>query len=334
MKSEDFDYNLPKKLIAIYPKDKRDESRLLVLNKKKGSINHKIFFNITDYLIPGDLLVLNNTKVIPAQLFCEKDGKETELLLTQRLSHSEWKVLITKPKQDAVINFPGKMSGKLIKNSQNDWIVVFDREADEYIQSYGKMPLPPYIERNSEDKDKSTYQTIYAKKDGAIAAHTAGLHFTEQLLEQIRNNCVDIKFITLHVGIGTFRPVKTENIADHVMHKEYVEIPEDTSSAVSFAKKSSRRVVAVGTTSVRALESAAGESGILEPISDFTDLFIYPPYNYKIVDAMITNFHLPKSTLLMLVSAFCGRELLFETYSAAIKENYRFLSYGDAMFIY
>ena len=213
MKSEDFDYNLPKKLIAIYPKDKRDESRLLVLNKKKGSINHKIFFNITDYLIPGDLLVLNNTKVIPAQLFCEKDGKETELLLTQRLSHSEWKVLITKPKQDAVINFPGKMSGKLIKNSQNDWIVVFDREADEYIQSYGKMPLPPYIERNSEDKDKSTYQTIYAKKDGAIAAHTAGLHFTEQLLEQIRNNCVDIKFITLHVGIGTFRPVKTENIA-------------------------------------------------------------------------------------------------------------------------
>jgi len=334
MKSEDFDYNLPKNLIASYPKDKRDESRLLVLNKKEGSITHKNFFNITDYLIPGDLLVLNNTKVIPAKLICERDGKETELLLTHRLSNNEWKVLITKPKQDAEINFNGKLSGRLTKNNLNEWIVLFDRGVDGYIQNYGKMPLPPYIERDSEDKDKTTYQTIYAKKDGAIAAPTAGLHFTEELLEQIRNHCVDIKFITLHVGIGTFRPVKTENIADHIMHKEYVEIPEDTSSAVNFAKKSSRRVVAVGTTVVRALESAADESGRLELFSDFTDLFIYPPYNYKIVDSMITNFHLPKSTLLMLVSSFCGRELLFESYSTAIKENYRFLSYGDAMFIY
>lgn len=334
MKSEDFDYNLPKNLIASYPKDKRDESRLLVLNKKEGSITHKNFFNITDYLIPGDLLVLNNTKVIPAKLICERDGKETELLLTHRLSNNEWKVLITKPKQDAEINFNGKISGRLTKNNLNEWIVLFDRGVDGYIQNYGKMPLPPYIERDSEDKDKTTYQTIYAKKDGAIAAPTAGLHFTEELLEQIRNHCVDIKFITLHVGIGTFRPVKTENIADHIMHKEYVEIPEDTSSAVNFAKKSSRRVVAVGTTVVRALESAADESGRLELFSDFTDLFIYPPYNYKIVDSMITNFHLPKSTLLMLVSAFCGRELLFESYFTAIKEKYRFLSYGDAMFIY
>jgi len=196
------------------------------------------------------------------------------------------------------------------------------------------MPLPPYIERDSEEKDKETYQTIYAKKDGAIAAPTAGLHFTKELMDDIRNQCVDIKFITLHVGIGTFRPVKTEKIEDHIMHQEYVEISEDTSSAVNFARKSSRRVIAVGTTVVRALESAVDEEGIINPYSDFTDLFIYPPYVYKIVDAMITNFHLPRSTLLMLVSAFCGKDMLFKSYNTAIKENYRFLSYGDSMFIY
>ncbi len=334
MKSEDFDYSLPKKLIAAYPKDKRDESRLLVLNKEKRSVSHKNFFNITDYLVPGDLLILNNTRVIPAKLPGKRGGSSTELLLTTRLNAREWKVLIPRPRMDEVISFEDGLSGKLTKNSNNEWKVTFEEDADEYIQNYGRMPLPPYIERDSEEKDKETYQTVYAKKDGAIAAPTAGLHFTKELIEEIRNLCIDIKYITLHVGIGTFRPVKSEKIKDHVMHEEFVEIPEDTSSAVNFAKKNSRRVIAVGTTAVRALESAAIETGELNPYSDFTDLFIYPPYNYKIVDAMITNFHLPKSTLLMLVSAFCGKDFLFESYEIAKNENYRFLSYGDAMFIY
>ena len=334
MKAEDFDYNLPPNLIASYPKDKRDDSRLLVLNKEEKSVVHKNFFNLSDYLVPGDLLILNNTKVIPARLLGTRDGDNTELLLTSRISGNEWKVLVTKPKVDVEIRFEEGLSGKLTKNELNEWIVIFNRDADEYIQQYGKMPLPPYIDRDSEEKDKETYQTIYAKKDGAIAAPTAGLHFTTELMEEIRNQCVDIKFVTLHVGIGTFRPVKTERIEDHIMHGEYVEISEDTASAVNFAKKSSRRVIAVGTTAVRALESAADNPGEVSSFSDFTDLFIYPPYDYKIVDAMITNFHLPKSTLLMLVSAFCGRDLLFESYNTAIKESYRFLSYGDAMFIY
>jgi S-adenosylmethionine:tRNA ribosyltransferase-isomerase len=334
MKSEDFDYNLPKNLIAAYPKDKRDESRLLVLNKEEKSLAHKNFYNLTDYLVPGDLLILNNTKVIPAKLSGTRDGKEAELLLTSRINSKEWKVLTSKPKPDSLISFQDGFTGRLIKSSLNEWLVIFNTDADEHIQQYGEMPLPPYIERDSEDKDKETYQTIYAKKDGAIAAPTAGLHFTKELMDDIRNQCVDIKFITLHVGIGTFRPVKTEKIKDHIMHREYVEISEDTASAVSFAKKSSRRVIAVGTTAVRALESAADKEGIITPYSDFTDLFIYPPYTYKIVDAMITNFHLPRSTLLMLVSAFCGREILFKSYNTAIEENYRFLSYGDSMFIY
>ena len=334
MKSEDFDYNLPKNLIAVYPKDKRDESRLLVLNKEKKSVAHKNFYNLTDYLVPGDLLILNNTKVIPAKLPGIREGKDAELLLTSRINSKEWKVLITKPKPDSLISFQDGLMGRLIKNSLNEWVVIFNTDADEYIQHYGKMPLPPYIERDSEEKDKETYQTIYAKKDGAIAAPTAGLHFTKELMDDIRDQCVDIKFITLHIGIGTFRPVKTEKIEDHIMHQEYVEISEDTSSAVNFARKSSRRVIAVGTTVVRALESAADEEGIINPYSDFTDLFIYPPYVYKIVDALITNFHLPRSTLLMLVSAFCGKDMLFKSYNTAIKENYRFLSYGDSMFIY
>ena len=334
MKSEDFDYSLPKNLIAAYPKDKRDESRLLVLDKEKKSVEHKNFYNLTDYLVPGDLLILNNTKVIPAKLKGIREGRETEILLTTRLDGSEWKVLVQKPKNDSVINFEDGLKGTLNKNSLNEWTVTFNRDADEYIQDRGKMPLPPYIDREPEDKDKETYQTIYAKKDGAIAAPTAGLHFTKELMEEIRNLCIDIKYITLHVGIGTFRPVKTDKIEDHVMHSEFVEIPEDTSSAVNFAKKNSRRVIAVGTTAVRALESAAGEGGDLNPYSDLTDLFIFPPYEYKIVDAMITNFHLPKSTLLMLVSAFCGKDFLFQAYETAKMENYRFLSYGDAMFIY
>jgi len=334
MKADDFDYHLPQELIAKYPLKSRDESRLLVLSKNDGKITHKNFFNITDYLVPGDLIVLNNTRVIPAQLIGGRDGKEAELLLTHRLNESEWKVLIKRPSTDEIIYFKEDLSGRLKKNSSNEWIIAFNRDADEYIEHCGRMPLPPYINRDSEDLDKSTYQTVYAKRDGAIAAHTAGLHFTKELLEKIKNNCVDIKYITLHVGIGTFRPVKTEKISDHIMHSEYVEIPTDTANAVNFTKKNSGRVIAVGTTVVRALESAADDSGSLNTISEFTDLFIYPPYEFKFVDAMVTNFHLPRSTLLMLVSAFCSRELLFKSYNEAIREKYRLLSYGDAMFIY
>ena len=334
MKSDDFDYDLPKNLIAFYPNDKRDTSRLLVLNKKKGTIAHKRFFDITEYLVPGDLLVLNNTKVMPTKLIGERNGKKAELLLTQRITGSEWKLLITRPKPDEVIGFKENLSGRLRKSSKNEWTVHFDTEVDGYIAENGEMPLPPYIDRDSEELDKTAYQTVYAKNDGAVAAPTAGLHFTEELLAKIRDHCVDIKYITLHIGVGTFRPVKTENISDHVMHKEFVEVPEDTSSAVNFAKKNSRRVIAVGTTVVRALESAAEQAGRVKPFSGFTDLFIYPPYEFKIVEGMITNFHLPRSTLLMLVSAFCSREMLLKAYEDAIREKYRLLSYGDAMFIY
>ena len=214
MKADEFDYDLPKELIAYYPKDKRDSSRLLVVNKRSREIIHRNFSDITDYLVPGDLLVLNNTKVIPARLTGRRDGRETDLLLTERISSNEWKVLITKPKIGLVINFNTGLSGTLRMYSSNEWGIVFNSDADEFIRDFGSMPLPPYIERESEEIDKSTYQTVYAKKDGAIAAPTAGLHFTDNLLEQIRNCCIDIKFITLHVGIGTFRPVKTENISD------------------------------------------------------------------------------------------------------------------------
>lgn len=334
MKTEDFDYNLPKDLIAYYPKKKRDESRLLVLDREKKTIDHRKFFEITDYLKPDDLIVLNDTKVLPAKIVgSSKKGKEYEILLTERLNDKEWKILMRGPKDGIVVTFHNGLLGEVKKHNSKDWLIKFDENIDNYLDVHGSIPLPPYIDRKSEENDKKTYQTVYAKKKGAIAAPTAGLHFTEELLSKIANLGVEIRFLTLHVGIGTFRPVKCKSISDHKMDNEFVEISFETSNSINLAKKASRRIVAVGTTVVRALESAANEFRVVKPGSYCTDLFIYPPYEFKVVDAMATNFHFPRSTLLMLVSAFTGRDLLFKAYDEAIDENYRFLSYGDAMFI-
>ena len=335
MKTEDFNYILPKDLIAAYPKEQRDNSRLLVLDRSQNSIIHQRFYEIVNLLMPGDLLVLNNTKVIPARFYGVTDsGKSVEVLLTDQVDEFKWKVLMKDPKNGIKIKFSQDWVGVISKFNSNDWIIEFSRNTELFFNTLGNMPLPPYIERKPEEKDKSTYQTVYAESEGAIAAPTAGLHFTNELISKIENKGIEIVYITLHVGIGTFRPVKSENINDHKMHEEQIEISSESAELINNAKSSSRRVVAVGTTSVRALESAVESEGKINSGKFSTDLFIYPPYEYKIVDAMITNFHLPRSTLLMLVSAFCGKDFLFHAYNEAIKEEYRFLSYGDAMFIY
>jgi len=330
MKTSDFDYHLPQELIAEYPIKKRDESRLLVLNKSNGCITHERFFNIVDYLKEGDLLILNNTKVLPVRLVGRTMDKEVEVLLTHRISENHWKLLVKNPKNNNVIEFNEGIKGTLSKIPSNEWVIKFNRPVEKYIHDFGKMPLPPYIHRPPEKKDRETYQTVFARKKGAIAAPTAGLHFTDNLLERIRKIGVEVRFITLHVGIGTFRHVKSENVSDHVMHKEFVEIPEKTFNSVLKAKKDSRKIVAVGTTVVRAIESVVK----FYSLTFDTDLFIYPPYDFQFIDAMITNFHLPRSSLLMLVSAFCSKDMLFSVYREAINKKYRLLSYGDAMFIY
>lgn len=330
MKASDFDYHLPQELIAEYPVKKRDQSRLLVLNKSNGHLTHSRFFNIVDHLKEKDLLVLNNTQVLPAKITGRTQGKETQVLLTNKISDKEWSLLVKNPKNNALIDFKDGIRGVLSKNRSNEWVIRFNRPVEKYINDFGEMPLPPYIHRPPVKEDKETYQTVYARMKGAIAAPTAGLHFTEQLLERIRTAGVEVKFITLHVGVGTFRPVKSENISDHLMHKELVEIPEDTFNSVLKAKESSGKIVAAGTTVVRALESVVK----FDSLTFNTDLFIYPPYDFQFVDAMITNFHLPRSSLLMLVSAFCSKDMLFTAYREAINKKYRLLSYGDAMFIY
>lgn len=330
MKTSDFDYHLPQELIAEYPIKKRDESRLLVLNKSNGCITHERFFNIVDYLKEGDLLILNNTKVLPVRIVGRTMDKEVEVLLTHRISENHWKLLVKNPKNNNVIEFNEGIKGTLSKTPSNEWVIKFNRPVEKYIHDFGKMPLPPYINRPPEKKDRETYQTVFAKKKGAIAAPTAGLHFTDKLLERIRKIGVEVRFITLHVGIGTFRHVRSENVSDHVMHKEFVEIPEKTFNSVLKAKKNARKIVAVGTTVVRAIESVVK----FDSLTFDTDLFIYPPYDFQFIDAMITNFHLPRSSLLMLVSAFCSKDMLFSVYREAINKKYRLLSYGDAMFIY
>ena len=334
MKTEDFDYQLPKDLIALYPEKKRDESRLLHLQRSNNEISHHRFYDIVNFLKPGDLLVLNDTKVVPAKLYGEtKLGKKVELLLIGKESGFRWRILMKGPKVGTEIIFSDEFCGKIVKSNSDDWLIEFDKDIEEFIEDHGLMPLPPYIDRLPEAKDRTTYQTIYAKNEGAVAAPTAGLHFTKELLLKLEDLGVEIEYITLHVGIGTFRPVKAENIGDHKMHTEFCEISPKAALRINSAKEKSRRVIAVGTTVVRVIESAASNKNKIEAGKFHTDLFIYPPYNFKIVDAMITNFHLPRSTLLMLVSAFTGKELLFDAYSEAIERNYRLLSYGDAMFI-
>ncbi len=334
MKASDFDYHLAEEQIAYHPKAQRHNSRLLLLNKNSGEIDHRNFYELPTLLNPGDVLVLNNTKVIPARLYGKrKSGKEVEILLVHKLGEKIWECLVKNPKNNDELELAHGLKGKLSKDEINNWFIEFDEPVDDYIELYGKMPLPPYINREAQESDRVSYQTVYADKKGAIAAPTAGLHFTSELLDEIKNKGVEIEYVTLHVGIGTFKPVKVENIEDHKMHGEFRLISTTTASAINKAKAQGRRVVAVGTTVVRTLESSVNENGEVVPQMGKTDLFIVPGFEFKVVDALITNFHLPRSTLLMLVSAFSDYKYIFNAYEEAREKGYRFLSYGDAMFI-
>ncbi|HWP92051.1 MAG TPA: tRNA preQ1(34) S-adenosylmethionine ribosyltransferase-isomerase QueA [Thermodesulfobacteriota bacterium] len=334
MKTSDFDYHLPKELIPFYPLAKREQSRLMVVRRGDGEIGHRRFYQLPGLLKKGDLLVLNDTKVIPARLFGKlSNGDRFEVLLTERVNPRLWKAIMRNPKQGVSVEFDGGLRGRVLKNGKDEWLIEYEVNADDYVEQYGRMPLPPYIEREPEDRDRASYQTVYAEKYGAIAAPTAGLHFTKELIDEIHRSGVEVRYVTLHVGVGTFRPVKTDDISEHKMHPEHREIPEETALAVNKAKSEHRRVVAVGTTVVRTLESAADQTGRVRKENGPTDLFIYPGFRFRVVDALITNFHLPRSTLLMLVSAFAGKELIFKAYEEAKREGYRFLSYGDAMLI-
>lgn len=341
MDLNEFDYDLPKELIAQDPLEDRSASRLLVLDKMTGAREHRIFREIPELLEPGDCLVINNTKVIPARLIGSREsGGTVEVLLLKRIPGMEnsWETLV-KPGKKARIGTKIVFGGGLLTGEVTDIIeegnrivrFSFDGIFEEILDKLGQMPLPPYI--THELKDKNRYQTVYAKYDGSAAAPTAGLHFTKELLEQIREKGVDIAEITLHVGLGTFRPVKADKVEEHHMHSEFWQIDEEAAAKINAAKARGRRVIAVGTTSCRTLESAAKEDGTVEAGSGWTDIFIYPGYRFKCIDALITNFHLPKSTLVMLVSALAGRENILAAYEEAIRERYRFFSFGDAMFI-
>ena len=341
MDLNEFDYDLPKELIAQDPLEDRSASRLLVLDKMTGAREHRIFREIPELLEPGDCLVINNTKVIPARLIGSREsGGTVEVLLLKRIPGMEnsWETLV-KPGKKARIGTKIVFGGGLLTGEVTDIIeegnrivrFSFDGIFEEILDKLGQMPLPPYI--THELKDKNRYQTVYAKYDGSAAAPTAGLHFTKELLEQIREKGVDIAEITLHVGLGTFRPVKADKVEEHHMHSEFWQIGEEAAAKINAAKARGRRVIAVGTTSCRTLESAAKEDGTVEAGSGWTDIFIYPGYRFKCIDALITNFHLPKSTLVMLVSALAGRENILSAYAEAIRERYRFFSFGDAMFI-
>ncbi len=341
MKTSDFYFELPKEQIAQDPLDDRSASRLLVMDRETGKSIHTTFKQITNYLKPGDCLVLNNTKVIPARLLGEREGTGAaiEILLLKRKADDVWETLV-KPGKKArpgtkVVFGDGMLVGEVIDVvDEGNRLIRFSYDGifEEILDRLGQMPLPPYI--THELKDKNRYQTVYAKYDGSAAAPTAGLHFTPELLDEVRDMSVDIAEITLHVGLGTFRPVKAEEIADHHMHSEFYRIDEDAAEKINRARDEGGRVVCVGTTSCRTIESAADESGHIRPCSGWTDIFIYPGYHFKLMDALITNFHLPESTLLMLVSAFAGRENVLAAYDEAVREGYRFFSFGDAMFIF
>lgn len=347
MKIEDFDYKLPEELIAQTPSKSRDHCRLMVLNREQNTIEHKHFYDILDYLGEGDCLVLNDSRVIPARLFGEKleTGAKIEFLLSKRLEGDLWESLVRPGRRlkpgDRVSFGDGKLIAEIMEYGQGGTRKVkfhYDGIFMERLEELGKMPLPPYIERESSDEDKEMYQTVYSKIDGSVAAPTAGLHFTEDLLEKAREKGVKLAYVTLHVGIGTFRPVKCENIEEHEMHFEEYHIEEETSNVINNTILSGGRIVSVGTTSTRTLESAAyfdKEHGkfLVKSGGGNTGIFIYPGYEYKVVNALITNFHLPKSTLIMLISALYDREHILKSYEEAVREKYRFFSYGDAMMI-
>ncbi len=339
MRTTDFDYYLPEELIAQMPVEPRDSSRLLVYDRATDKIEHKVFTDVIDYLRPGDLLVRNNTKVLPARMFATTQfGGKVEVLLLKRLNLTDWEVLV-KPGKKANIgarltisdNLSLEVLGKVEETGGRLVRFFFDGVFEDVIANLGEMPLPPYIKEKL--KDQQRYQTVYAKKDGSAAAPTAGLHFTDQLFGRIKAKGVEVVDVLLHVGLGTFRPVKADDVSEHHMHSEYYEISEQAAERINLAKKEGRRIIAVGTTSVRTLESAADQNGFVKPVKGNTDIFIYPPYKFKCVDGLITNFHLPKSTLLMLVSSLSTKEKILSLYNVAVKEKYRFFSFGDSMFI-
>lgn len=347
----EYDYNLPEELIAQMPADKRENSKMMVLNRKDRTISHKHFYDIVDLIEPNTLLVMNNTKVLPARLIGHKDtGAKIEVFLLKSVENSEngcfWDVLIKPSKRvkpDTVIKISDELSVKALKRLEEngEWLVELIYEGEnvlDVLHRNGQIPLPPYIERKIPNEDLKKldferYQTVYAKDEGSVAAPTAGLHFTKEILEKLQDKGVELAYVTLNVGLGTFRPVQCENVLEHKMHSETFEISEKASEQINRAKREGRKIVAVGTTTVRTLETAYQKFGCIKPCHDHSELFIYPPFEFKVIDNLITNFHLPKSTLLMLVSALAGKDFIFEAYKEAIENNYRFFSYGDCMYI-
>ncbi|MFL0247394.1 tRNA preQ1(34) S-adenosylmethionine ribosyltransferase-isomerase QueA [Candidatus Clostridium stratigraminis] len=340
MEVKDFYFDLPEELIAQHPIEKRDESRLMAVDKNTGEIHHKIFKDIIDYLNSGDCLVLNDTRVMPARLIGSKQGSggKIELLLLRRININTYETLVKpgkKAKIGTIFEFGnGELKAEIIDiGKEGNRIVKFTYEGifEEVLDRLGQMPLPPYIKEKLVDKER--YQTVYSREVGSAAAPTAGLHFTEELMDKIREKGVNLAFITLHVGLGTFRPVKSDKVEEHTMHSEYYVMNKETADVINKAKESGKRVIAVGTTSNRTLETIADKNGRVREQSGWTDIFIYPGYKFKIVDALITNFHLPESTLIMLVSAFSSRDIIMKAYNEAVENKYRFFSFGDAMFL-
>lgn len=345
MQVNDFDYELPQELIAQTPEEKRDECRLMAVNMRTDEIRHRHFYDILDYLNEGDCLVLNDSRVIPARMYGKKrdTGANIEFLLIKRIEGDTWETMVRpgrRLKPGAWVDFRDDFSAEILDYGKDGTrIVRFHYEGIfmERLEEIGTMPLPPYIERPAEDSDRETYQTVYSHYNGSVAAPTAGLHFTEELLKKAEEKGVRLAYVTLHVGIGTFRPVKVDKVEDHSMHFEEYTVPEEAARIINETKKRGGRIFAVGTTSVRTVESAAVEENgewIVRPGSGSTDIFIYPGYEFKIIESLITNFHLPKSTLLMLISALYDREKILKAYREAVKEKYRFFSYGDAMLLY
>ncbi|WP_195469385.1 tRNA preQ1(34) S-adenosylmethionine ribosyltransferase-isomerase QueA [Clostridium sp. D43t1_170807_H7] len=340
MKTSDFDFYLPEELIAQHPLEKRDYSRLMVLDKATGEIEHKHFYDVLDYLNEGDTLVLNNTRVMPARLIGEKveSGGKIEFLLLKRIEGDKWECL-AKPGKRAKIGTEftfgsGKLKCKVVDIvEEGNRIIEFSYDGifEQVLDELGEMPLPPYITERLDDRER--YQTVYSKEQGSAAAPTAGLHFTKELLEKVKEKGVNIAYVTLHVGLGTFRPVKVDDVNEHVMHSEFYQLDEENANIINETKKRGNKIISVGTTSTRTLETIGDENGFVKAQSGWTNIFIYPGYKFKVVDNLITNFHLPESTLIMLVSALAGKEKVMNAYNEAVKERYRFFSFGDSMII-
>lgn len=345
MKLNDFDYELPEELIAQVPEQKRENSRMMVLDRKNQTLEHKHFYDITDYFDENDVLVLNNTKVIPARLFGQKDtGAKIEVFLLKIIGGNTWQVLLNpskRIKEQMIIKISDELNARVLTREDNGkWLVEFIYEGNffDILHKIGNIPLPPYIERNMTDEqlknlDYERYQTVFAQKEGSVAAPTAGLHFTDEIIEKLKAKGVTICYVTLNVGMGTFKPVKVDNILEHKMESEEFEIPKETAEIIMNAKKDGKRITAVGTTTVRTLETCMQKFDEILQVVDDSSLFIYPGFKFRVIDRLITNFHLPKSTLIMLVSAFANKDFVFEAYNEAIANKYRFYSYGDCMLI-